>query len=58
MRNTPNIKRRKPTAGSRLIKSLHEAVDWAEGKSVPVRVTAVDLPGKLNRCAHKLASAS
>lgn len=35
---------RAPTAGSRIIQSLREAVDWAEGKGVPVRVTTVDVP--------------
>ena len=38
MKNIPT-KRRKPTAGSRIIESLREAVDWAEGKDVSVRVT-------------------
>jgi putative transcriptional regulator len=38
------IKQRKPTASSRIIASLKEAVDWAEGKNVPVRVTAVEGP--------------
>jgi putative transcriptional regulator len=38
------IKQRKPTAGSRIIASLKEAVDWAEGKNVPVRVTTVEVP--------------
>jgi|UPI0004B863BB hypothetical protein len=38
MKNIPT-KRRKPSAGSRIIASLREAVDWAEGKDVSVRVT-------------------
>lgn len=38
------IKRRKPTAGSRIIASLKEAVDWAEGKNVAARVTTVQVP--------------
>jgi putative transcriptional regulator len=37
-------KRRKQSPGSRIVASLREAVDWAEGKDVPVRVTAVDVP--------------
>jgi len=44
MKNSRTTKRRKPTAGSRIIASLREAVDWAEGKDVPVRVTTVDVP--------------
>ncbi len=30
--------------GSRIIASLKEAVAWAEGKDVPVRVTTVEVP--------------
>ncbi len=44
MKNTQSTKRRKPSAGSRIIASLREAVDWAEGKKVPVRVTTVQVP--------------
>jgi putative transcriptional regulator len=36
--------RRKPTAGSRIIASLNEAVDWAEGKDVSAHVTSVKVP--------------
>ncbi len=32
------------TARSRIIESLREAVAWAEGKDVPVRLTNVDVP--------------
>jgi len=39
MKNIPT-KRRKPTAGSRIIESLREAVDWAEA----IRVTTVEVP--------------
>jgi putative transcriptional regulator len=35
---------RKPTAGSRILASLQEAVDWVEGKEVSVRVTTVAVP--------------
>jgi len=35
---------RKPSAGSRIIASLQEAVDWVEGKDVAVRVTTVEVP--------------
>ena len=38
------LETRKPSAGSRIIASLREAVDWEEGKDVPVRVTTVDVP--------------
>jgi putative transcriptional regulator len=44
MKNTRMAKRRKASAGSRIIASLREAVDWAEGKDVPVRVTTVKVP--------------
>jgi len=43
-KTTANRARRTLTAGSRIIESLREAVDWAEGKDVPVRLTAVDVP--------------
>ena len=43
MKNIPT-KRRKPTAGSRIIETLREAVDWAEGKDVSVHVTTVEVP--------------
>jgi hypothetical protein len=39
MKNIPT-KRRKPTAGSRIIETLREAVDWAEA----IRVTTVEVP--------------
>jgi putative transcriptional regulator len=35
---------RKSSAGSRIVASLREAVDWAEGKEVAVRVTTVEVP--------------
>jgi putative transcriptional regulator len=44
MKSIQKTKRRKPSAGSRIIASLREAVDWAEGKNVPVRVTKVKVP--------------
>ncbi|MGA7221046.1 MAG: type II toxin-antitoxin system MqsA family antitoxin [Candidatus Sulfotelmatobacter sp.] len=44
MKRTQRINKGKPTAGSRIIASLKEAVDWAEGKDVPVRVTTVEVP--------------
>jgi putative transcriptional regulator len=44
MKTTQSTKRRKPSAGSRILASLREAVDWAEGKNVAVRVTTVEVP--------------
>ena len=35
---------RKPTAGSRIIASLQEAVDWVEGNGASVRVATVEVP--------------
>lgn len=32
------------SAGSRILASLREAVDWVEGKDVAVRVTHVEVP--------------
>lgn len=37
-------KRKKPSAGSRIIASVKEAIAWAEGKDVAVRVTTVEVP--------------
>jgi len=31
-------------AGGRIVASLREAVDWAEGKSAAVRVSTIDVP--------------
>jgi hypothetical protein len=44
MHNNQKNKSRKPSAGGRIIASLKEALDWAEGKNVPVRVTTVEVP--------------
>jgi putative transcriptional regulator len=44
MKNSRTTKGRKPSAGSRIIASLREVVDWAEGRDVPVRVTTVEVP--------------
>jgi len=44
MKNAQTTKWRKPGSGSRIVASLKEAVDWAEGKQVPVRVTTVEVP--------------
>ena len=37
-------KQRTPRAGSRIVASLREAVEWVEGKHVGVRVTTVNVP--------------
>jgi len=34
----------KPSAGSRILASLKEAIDWAEGNDVAVRATTVEVP--------------
>lgn len=44
MKKALNSREGNSTAGSRIVASLREAVDWAEGKDVAVRVTPVDLP--------------
>jgi putative transcriptional regulator len=36
--------RQEPSAGRRILASLQEAVDWAEGRDVAVRVSAVRVP--------------
>jgi len=36
--------RSKLRAGSRILESLREAVDWVEGKDVAVRVSTVEVP--------------
>ncbi len=36
--------RQRSRVGTRIIASLKEAVAWAEGKDVPVRVTTVEIP--------------
>jgi putative transcriptional regulator len=44
MKKHITAKQRKPSSGSRIVASLKEAVDWAEGKDVRVRVTRVEVP--------------
>ena len=44
MKKKRTTKQRKPSAGSRIVASLKEAVDWVEGKDVAVRVTTVHVP--------------
>jgi putative transcriptional regulator len=44
MKKHINAKKREPSAGNRIVASLKEAVDWAEGKDVRVRVKKVNVP--------------
>ena len=44
MKKKITTKQWKPSAGSRIVASLKEAVAWAEGKSVRVRSTTVEVP--------------
>ena len=44
MKKQITAKHRKLSAGSRIVSSLKEAVDWVEGKNVRVRVTKVEVP--------------
>ena len=37
-------KRRKLTPGQRIIRGLDQAIAWARGEDVPVRVTTVEVP--------------
>ena len=39
-----NRARGKARAGNRIIASLREAVEWAEGKDLAVRITTVEVP--------------
>jgi len=44
MKKTKTIRIQKQRGGSRILASLQEAVDWVEGKDVPVRVSTVEVP--------------
>ncbi len=44
MKKQITTKKRERSAGSRMIASLKEAVDWVEGKGVAVRVSTVEVP--------------
>jgi putative transcriptional regulator len=44
MKKNLGTKKRPPSAGRRIIASLKEAVVWAEGKDVAVRVSTVEVP--------------
>lgn len=44
MTNARKNKQTKLTAGSRILASIKEAIDWAESKPVEVRVTTVQVP--------------
>ncbi len=41
MKKTSTTRKRREAAGSRIVASLREAVDWVDGKDVSVRVTTV-----------------
>jgi hypothetical protein len=49
MEKKPGTKQRSPSAGRRIIANLKEAVAWAEGKDVAVRVTTVAVPHRSRR---------
>ncbi|SRR5579885_1323214 len=38
------VTRRRPTAGQEIIGSLNEAIRWAQGERVPVRVSTIPIP--------------
>ncbi len=44
MKSTEPSKQKKATPGSRILDNLREAVDWAEGKDIPVRITTIEVP--------------
>lgn len=44
MKKSKTTRPRKASAGSRIIASLQEAVDWVEGKDIAVRVSTVEVP--------------
>lgn len=53
MKKPRATKSRQPSAGRRILASLREAVDWAEGKDVPVCITTVEVPTIDVRAARK-----
>jgi putative transcriptional regulator len=53
MKKPRTTKSRKLSAGSRILASLREAVDWTEGKDVPVKITKVEVPAIDVRAARK-----
>jgi hypothetical protein len=44
MKTHITAKKREPSAGSRIVASLKEAVEWVEGKDVRVCITKMDVP--------------
>ncbi len=42
--NRKTTNKRKPTAGERMIRGLDQAIAWASGEDVPVRVTTIEVP--------------
>ena len=53
MKKPHTTKAMKPSSGSRILASLREAVDWVEGKDLPVRITTVEVPAIDVRAARK-----
>ena len=53
MKKTRRTNSQKPRAGRRILASLREAVDWAEGKEVRVQITTVEVPAIDVRAARK-----
>jgi putative transcriptional regulator len=37
-------KTKKPTPGSRILASIQEAIEWAEGKDIAARATTIEVP--------------
>ncbi len=58
MKKTLRKKLAKPTAGTRILASISEAIEWAEGNPVPVRVTTVEVPVVDVRSVRKRLSLS
>jgi putative transcriptional regulator len=38
------VARKKPTPGEEIAESLREAIDWANGENIPVKITRVEVP--------------
>ena len=57
MKKPVELMQKKPSAGSRIIASLKEAVDWVEGKEIAVRVTTVEVPVILNPAVGQAGAA-
>ena len=52
---TENLKRKKPTVGQEIAASLREAIAWAHGEAVPVKITRIEVPAvDVRRVRRKL----